>query len=223
MKVIGIKHKVDTSNNVEEYVGKIAGAMKFNPDIIFGPDYALSFTDKEDINDFNQRDIAINKLEELSKDFPKTIILPGTGPFILRKGVMGHAIPMISNGKTICEFRKETNVGDSRFAKRNGLVYERGDSSNNKFYKEDKKITVEICSDHGKQRIDKDTYLELISAYDDRAGFYLRPGSDDFSRFAIVADGFAPKVDGFYYDHISRQPRFLEEQIKGDLHIFDLQ
>ena len=76
-----------------------------------------------------------------------------------------------------------------------------------------KKIAIEICSDHGKQPVNKDTFLELILARDTNAGFYVNATNDDFARYAIVNDSYKPMIDGFIYNPQSNHKMsFLPEQ-----------
>jgi len=224
MKIIGVEHKVESTDCLEDYIPKIAEALSYKPDIIIGPDYGLCFLDHKGKLQFGERERAIRELEKLSLNSPDTIILPGTGPFLMEEGIMGHAVPMIRNGETRRELRKGTDIGDSAIAEKNNLVYERGNYHENKFYHNGKKIAVEVCSDHGKQKIDKDTFLELIPAYDDRAGFYPRANSDDFSRYAIVVDGRKPSVKGFEFN-LKKEPKisFLEDKrLNSSLFLFNL-
>jgi hypothetical protein len=201
MKVIAIKHKVEENQKFPEYLAKIEFALTHNPEIVVGPDYALSYLDEAGKIRFSMREEIISKLETLSKKYPHSFIVPGTTPFALNDLETGHSAMLFHNGKKINEFRKETCVGDQAIAERNGRNYVGGCSDNNYFYLGDKKITVEICSDHGKQRVQLDTFLELILTYDDRSGFWIRANNDNFSRFAVVCDGRAPKVECFKYDY----------------------
>lgn len=223
MKIIGIEHKVTLNQDMENYLKKVAGAISYSPDIVVGPDYGLSFLDKKGKIRFDLRDKIIKNLEEMSSTSPNTLLIPGTTPFLLGGDKMGHSAMIFRNGRKINEFRKETAVGDYEIATKNGLEYERGDSSRNKLVHHGKKITVEICSDHGKQIVDKDTFLEAILTYDDNAGFWIRPNNDSFSRYVLVVDGRAPKIEGFSFNCDTKKPTFLKEKIIGDLHIFELE
>ncbi len=225
MKIIAIKHKVHEKQKLENYLQKIESALEYSPDIIVGPDYALSYYNKQGKIKFFMREEIISKLEKISEKNSKTIIIPGTSPFALNNSEMGHSTMVFKAGKKINEFRKETCVGDQEIAEENGMNYVGGNSDNNFFYLNDKKIAVEICSDHGKQRVPLDTFAELILAYDDRAGFWIRANNDNFTRFAIVTDGRAPKIGGFKYDHKRdfRKYGILKEQsLNKDFISFEL-
>jgi hypothetical protein len=113
---------------------------------------------------------------------------------------MGHSAMIFKDGKKIEEFFKETDVGDSKFAKENNLEYRTGNSLKNHLTYNDKEIAIEICSDHGKQRFEKEPFLELILAYDDRAGFFPRADNDYFARWAVVCDGRKPFAACLKYD-----------------------
>ena len=103
---------------------------------------------------------------------------------------------------------------NSGLAEDNGLVWQRGSYDGNQIMHQGKKIAVEICSDHGKQPVAKDTFLELILARDTRAGFYVGAANDDFTRYAIVNDSDKPMVEGFNYNPQSFPKMcFLPEKI----------
>ena len=225
MDVISIKHKVLEKNTFEDYYKKLAHAMSYKPNFILGPDYGLCFLKEDGKINFGSRENIINKLEELSLNSPDTLLVPGTSPFILGQGLMGHSQMVFGNGVKMEEFRKESNAGDSKIAKENGLEYEGGDSDKNKFFYNGKKITVEICSDHGKQRVDKDTFLELIPAYDDRAGFWVGAHNDDFSRWALLSDGRSPKIGCFRYNSDRSNERYgllKAKLLNKDFGLFEL-
>ena len=222
MKIIGIEHRVNLNQNIEDYFKKIANAVSYSPDVVIGPDYGLFFLDKKGKIRFDLRDEIIKTLEEISSTSPKTLLIPGTTSFLLGEDKMGHSAMIFRNGEKINEFRKETDVENHKIAIENGLEYNRGDSSRNKLFHNGKKITVEICSDHGKQRVDRDTFLEVILAYDDNAGFWIRPNNDSFSRYALVVDGRIPKVEGFYFNCNTKKPILLKEKVVKNLHTFEL-
>jgi predicted amidohydrolase len=225
MKVCAIKHKVEENQNFVDYLTKIELALKYAPDIIVGPDYALSYLNESGRIKFSMREEIISKLEKLSHKYPKTIIVPGTTPFALSDLETGHSAMIFHNGKKIYEFRKETCVGDQKIAEKNGRTYVGGCSDNNYFFIGSKKIAVEICSDHGKQQVPLDTFLELILTYDDNAGFWIRANNDDFSRYAIVCDGRAPKVECFKYNHtnpIHKMGILKGQSLNKDISLFEL-
>ncbi len=223
MKVIGIKQKIfEKKHTLNDYLTKVSDALSYSPDIVVGPDYSLYFLDSKGHIQFNKVDEAVKRLKELSRT-SKTLIAPGTLPLYLDFEKIAHSAPIFKEGNYLFSFRKETDVENSDFATKNDLVYERGDSSKNKLFYNGKKIAFEICSDHGKQLIDKDTFLEIIMAYDDKAGFYLRPNNDNFSRYAIVVDGRKPDVSGFRYDFEKKKLSFLKEKkINNSLVEFNL-
>lgn len=201
MRIISIKHP---SYQPREHLEILARALKHTPDIVLGADQSLHDKDKESTH-FRFYEEADKILLGLSLAYPKTLIVPGTLPK-LRKRVMTIVAPVYINGKKIAEFEKETDINESELAKSQGLTYKRGKSEFNKLYFQGRKIAVEICSDHGKQRIDKDTFLELIPAYDLNAGFYVRSGSDDFARFAVFCDGQQP-VTGCRFFNPAHTPK----------------
>jgi len=167
---------------------------------------------------------AFSEIESLVKFFPKTTLIPGTGPLLTETGKMECVAPIYEKGNLSYLFTKETDVGNFQRAFKNGLDYIRGDSSKNFFIKDGKKITVEICSDHGKQEVAEDTFLEIILADDRKAGFYLRANNDSFSRYAFVCDGFAPKLECFKFIHNPYGLSFVDEKIlkKDSLYLYEL-
>ena len=220
MNIITVKHKFSKGQKLADYVPKIAEAVKNKPDVIVGPDYGLVSYSKDRVN---RKDIinADQILSELSAKTPSTLIVPGTYA-LFDQGY--HAAPIFRGGKLINRFFKETNVENVAFANENGFRYKRGDSDKNKIMHNGKKITVEICSDHGKQRVDRDTFLELILTRDLNAGFYLNAFNDNFSRYAIVNDSEIPKIEGFKYDKSSDSPLVLleEKTLNEDLTQFNI-
>ena len=196
----------------------------YSPDIVVGPDYGLSFLNKDGKINFSLRNKIIKGLEEISLDSPRTLLIPGTTPFLLVEGKMGHSAMIFRGGEKIEEFRKETDIENCKIAKKNCLEYERGDSSKNKVYYDGKKITVEICSDHGKQAVDKDTFLEVILTYDDNAGFWIRANNDDFARWAVLSDGRKPMVGCFRFNpKLPKHYGILKgKKLNSSLYLFNL-
>lgn len=200
MKIIAIEEKAGIREHPGKYLDKIANALNYSPDLVVGPDYALSLlrTDKKLNFDFD--DFLDNELSELSSIYYKTIIIPGTRTKLTNDGKMTLSAPLFINGEKIYEFYKESDRGESDLANKNNLIYEKGDNTKNKFIYNGKKIAIEICSDHGKQAIDKDTFLEIILTYDKKAGFWIGPTNDDFKRYAVICDGQKPFVDCQIYN-----------------------
>ena len=201
MKIIALEHEVLKNNNPKEYFKKIEQAVNQKPDIVVGPDYGLSFLNQREKIKFGMRNYIIQTLDKISNNSPETLIVPGTTPLKLSDEYMGHSAMIFKNGKKIDEFRKETDVGDHKVAKKNNLIYKGGDSYRNHLEHMGKEITIEICSDHGKQRFEKDPFLEIILAYDDRAGFFpTRAGYDNFTRWGVISDGRSGKASCFNYN-----------------------
>lgn len=215
MKVIGVEHKVNGDHQYEGCLKKIADALKHSPDIVVGPDYGLASFNPAWRVDINKGEKVMRELMHLSSQYPSALILPGTRP-IISNNILSHAMPVFFGGEKIIEFEKQTDVENSYVARVNNCTYKRGDFTKNNLMHKGKKIALEICSDHGKQPIDKDTFLEIIVAYDLNAGFYLRADNDGFSRYALVVDGKAPMVSGHYYDHNKKEQILLEERQVGE-------
>jgi len=223
MKVALLKHK-SLEDTPENYVPKIAAALKVNPDLILGPDYALCFSDN--LLDFNAREKIISKIKSLSLNYPKILVVPGTSPRFVGEKLFRHSCPVIQNGKLLSELDKETDYEEFKIGEKVGFNYERGDSTKNTLNFDSKKIAVEICSDHGKQIVDNDTFLEAILAYDENAGFWIRANNDNFSRWAVVVNGLDGKVDGFRYDHLKQSAKYgiLSPSINNEFFsVYDLE
>jgi hypothetical protein len=200
MNIIAVRHKVEPTQKMDAYLQKIADAVSFSPNVVLGTDYGLMFLDENGKIRFDLRDQVIGKLEEISSKSPQTLIVPGTCPVRVGESGCGLSSLIFRGGKKIAEFRKETCAGDDSLAKENGLKYVRGCSDNNHLKHEGKIVAVEICRDHGKQRIPKDTFVELIQSYDDNAGFYVTPTINDFDHFAVISDGRIGIVGGYRYN-----------------------
>ena len=201
MKVIAIEHKFENGQSIDSYLPKVEEALKYGADIIVGPDYGLTSFNPDGTVDFSDMNKTRAQLEKLSLESPETLLVPGTWPVLLGWAKMGHEAPIYRNGENFRNFAKQTNVENSEIARQNGLIWERGSYDSNFVVHQGKKIAVEICSDHGKQPVDKDTFLELILARDLRAGFYVGASNDDFSRYAIVNDSENPKIEGINFRH----------------------
>lgn len=213
MKIITVKHKITGKDNAKEYFEKLAEAAELKPDVIFGPDYGVTSFHPDGIIDFSDRSNYEGNLARISSYSPETLIVPGTWPILVGDSGMSHAAPIYRGGKQIANFLKQTNVENSGLAEDNGLVWQRGSYDGNSIMHQGKKIAVEICSDHGKQPVAKDTFLELILARDTRAGFYVGAANDNFTRYAIVNDSNKPMVEGFKYDPKSHpKMSFVSEQ-----------
>ena len=213
MKVIAVKHKITGHEDSVQYFEKLAEAVKLKPDVIVGPDYGITSFNPEGTINFEAQARDKANLGRLSVYSPETLIVPGTWPILLGDSEMGHAAPLYRNGAQLANFRKQTDVENSELAEQNGLKWQRGEYDNNKIMHQGKKITVEVCSDHGKQPVDRDTFLELILTRDLNSGFWIRGNNYNFARYAIVNDSERPKVEGFKYDpQASPNMTFASEQ-----------
>lgn len=197
MIVTALKHK--TGGNIRKLLDLMGESLK--SDIVVAPDYALAF-DLNRPNSDDERKYVESELVAISK-LRNEILIPGTMP-IVEQGKMKLICPIYKNGDLIKVIQKETDRGEDKMATEKGLVYERGESKFNHFKlgnsKESGSVAVEICSDHGHQRIPEDTVLELILAYDTNAGFYIDVNTSRFARKIIVCDGYYPKIEGFNMD-----------------------
>ncbi len=225
MKIIAIEHKFEPDQRVETYLSKVEAAIAYKPDIIVGPDYGITSFNSDGTVDFGSQNQVRDQLAKLSLESPQTLMIPGTWPVLMGYSKMGHSAPIFRNGENFRNFLKQTDVENSGIAAQNNLIFQRGNYDENSLIHQGKKIAVEICSDHGKQPVDKDTFLEVILARDLRAGFYAGAANDDFSRYAIVNDSENPKIEGIKYSH-NTHPRMAfasEQELNSFLTQFTLQ
>ena len=241
MKVAGIKHKDISESWLWDYLEKFEHALKFAKDetggldLVVGPDYGLCSMEKDEKTmEFIRYDGLLSILKrEVNGISPKTVILPGTTPKRIDDKYMGLVCPVIHEGKLVRELFKETDVGEGQIAADNGLTYFRGDSSQNNLVIGGNKVAVEICSDHGKQIVDPDTFLEVIMAHDIFGGFHVGVSNDNFRRYALVCNSLRRVdsniktdnlVDCFEYNPSARSKiRFVEPIFdKRDFMIYDL-
>jgi len=219
MKIGVIQHKVSENSQAADVLRKIEFAIKNGLNIIVAGDYALS--NELDMLTPEERKEVIGRLERISSANPDTLILPGTMPWAdYEKRLMFHSCPAFLGGKQNTEFYKETDHGEFELAKKHGLDYLRGDNKKNKLIFRDKKIAIEICSDHGKQILDKDTWLEIVMAHDSKAGFYVRDNS--FDRYGILCDTYNPSTGCFRFNRGRGIRQISKDKIKEDLDIYKL-
>jgi len=221
MKIAAIMHK--TGNNLEGLFEKlaIAGKELVGPEkgIIVGPDYALSAS-QERPNNVEEYKKITERLSELSKKY-NALLVPGTMP-LSKDGEMSLICPIYDDGRAVyvkndkgkdCFIQKESDAGESSFAAKYGLTYNKGDyRKNNLFYKNHEvegKIQIEICSDYGRQDIENDTFLELILTLDKNAGIWTGIRTPRFKRGMIVCDSYWPKIEAAYYDGCGNQKSWL--------------
>ena len=193
MKICAIKHKSD-KENFDVFRDRLFSALKSNPDVAIGPYGSLG----NGLTSEKRKEEVYSQLRFLSSN-SDSLILPGTIIYPINEREIVCEAPLFHQGNLIGTFHKEKDNGEEDLAEANGYSYKRGNNSKNKMNFHSKKIAVEICGDHGVQDV-KGCDLELILAYDRRAGFWLSAGNDDFKRKAIVCDGYAPKVEAFDYD-----------------------
>jgi hypothetical protein len=193
MKICAIKHKSD-KENFATFRSRLISAMIANPDIIIGPYGSLS----EGLSSEKNKKEIYEQLKNLSS-MSGSLIIPGTITYPINDKEIVCEAPAFLKGNLIGIFHKEKDNGEEDLAEKNGYAYKRGNNSKNKLNFNGKKIAVELCGDHGVQDA-RGCDLELILAYDNRAGFWLSAFNDDFKRKAIVCDGYTPKVEAFDYD-----------------------
>lgn len=193
MKICAIKQDVN-KGDFEIFGNKLISAINTKADIVIAPYGFLSkalFSEEKKIRIYEE-------IRDLSSK-SDSLIIPGTITYPINEREIVCEAPAFHKGKLIGVFHKEKDNGEEELAEQNGCTYKRGNNSKNKLNFKGKKIAIELCGDHGVQDA-KGCDLELILAYDNRAGFWLSAFNDDFKRKAIVCDGYAPKVEAFDYD-----------------------
>jgi len=219
MKISAISHKVGKEDS-QEIHRKVAGALKFS-DIVIGPDYALNCNPTK-VSSSGYYNNLISMYTSLSTKYPNTLIIPGTILHPINDREMVCEAPVFLNGKLNRQLWKDSDNGEVGLATRAGFVYKRGSHENKQFEYKGKKIAVEICGDHGRQDV-RGCDLEIILAYDKKAGLWLNASNDDFARKVVICDGYKPTIEAWDYNP-ERQPKQIEikgEQ-KGDIFTFEV-
>lgn len=219
MIISAILHKIGKGNS-QELREKVAGALEFS-DIVVGPDYALNLNPNKvsSPGDYRNR---VFEYKTLSARHPSKLIIPGTILYPIDSRQVVCEAPVFLEGKLNTQLWKDSDNGEGELAKKDGFVYRRGSHESKQFGYKGKKIAVEICGDHGRQNV-RGCDLEIILAYDKKAGFWLNSSNDDFARKVILCDGYEPKVEAWDYKP-RRQPKQIEikgEQ-KGDIFTFEV-
>jgi len=190
------------------------------PEILFGPDYTLACAYVDRVNTPEERQKILRQLEQISKRYPKTRIIPGTMPWCDEKG-MRLSSPMYSEGRCVAEFYKQRDNGESDLAKKAGVQFIPGNCNDNRFMLDGRKIAYEICGDHACQKVEG-VYVELVPTLDDHAAFHVNPKNDGWDHFGILADGITGKSIGAKITN--RRMRQLEkEQINTEMNLYNLE
>ncbi len=205
MNILSMKHDVSEGHSLDKYVADVESALGLHRgevDIFLGPDYALyPYLDGDHVAGSNLTKEAFDNFVDLSRNYSSIVLIPGTMP-LTSNGCMSHSAPVIYNGN-VSFFNKETNCDEEERANRYGYEYVRGDSSLNHFEHSGKRVLVSICGDRGKQNIPDDTFVELIPAYDQNAGF--SEGKSRFvERYGIVSNGYTGETFGGKFDPFSK-------------------
>jgi hypothetical protein len=198
-------------------------------DILVGPDYGLttkSAMAEKRPNTVTERESVIKYIKNISKSFPKTIFIPGTMFWYAKNPETKSyeafiSAPVYKNQHLMAEFFKERDVDEgykaTEFGKKIGkeISYRKGHSTDNFLSFQDKKIALEICADHGNQNVNGSD-IELILAYDNKAGFYINPMNDSWSRHAIVCDGYSGTSTAQYFDSDKHDFKLLNSILDRD-------
>jgi len=193
MKVCAIKHNSGTGN-FEDFRKKLALAVATCSEIIIGPYDSLG----KGLSSEERKSEIYEQIRDLSLGVD-SLIIPGTITYPINEKEIVCEAPVFHHGNLLGIFHKEKENGEEGLAEKNGYTYKRGNNSKNRLSFKGKKIALELCGDHGVQDV-HGCDLELILAYDNRAGFWISASNDDFKRSAVVCDGYAPKVEAFDYD-----------------------
>ncbi|VVB84006.1 Uncharacterised protein [uncultured archaeon] len=211
MKICAIKHN-SLNEDFEIFKNKLISAVGTNSDIIIGPydSFGRGLSTKE------RKEEVYNQVQNLSSKCD-SLIIPGTISYPINEREMVCESPVFHMGNLLNVFCKEKDNGEEKLAEENGYIYKRGNNSKNRFYFKGKEIAVELCGDHGVQDV-KGCDLELILAFDSRAGFWINASNDNLKRKAIVCDGYAPKVEVFDYNPERRDKlRFVPSEEENSL------
>jgi|GEM_PF-3399802 hypothetical protein len=216
--IVGVVNHTSNSG-AEEFLEKLDRSTSiihregFDVDILIGPDYSLMTknamsTDRP--NTMAERYNILNNIKSISKTLPSTIIMPGT-MFWYQKNKQESiddvflSAPVYKSGHVLTEFFKERDNGEASSANRNGALlgreakYNRGNNKNNFININGNRVAIEICGDHGNQDV-RGVDLEIIMAYDNKAGFYLTSANNNWNRYAILCDGYSGTDLAQYFD-----------------------
>jgi hypothetical protein len=238
MNIGFINHKSD--EGAKEFLKKLDESIAYlnknniQLDILAGPDYALASKEamkEKRPNSMHERYEVLRDVKDISKKIPKTILIPGS-MFWHEKVKTGIDNAFVSSllyksGAVVKEFYKERDADEENRAKnygtiiRRGIEYKRGNSKNNFFNHDGKKIALEICADHANQDV-KNCDLELILAYDTNAGFYINARNDSWSRYAGLCDGLKGESMIQHYDSNNRKFSQIEPITNGSLSIYEI-
>ncbi len=220
MKIAAISHKVKEGDSTSSFLKKLRDYIPEQFDIIIGPDYALS---KNIPYSKSERNKILSQISELSLKNKDKLIIPGTMPWEMNDYEVALSCPIFLNGNRLNEFYKETDCGESKLARTVNKTYHRGESNLNNLRFKGKNITVEICSDHGKQHIPIDTDLEIILANDFKAGFYLNTQNTRPSRYILVCDSYHPKIEFIQLSEDKSLKIINNKKSKHDLEVFEIE
>jgi hypothetical protein len=216
--IVGVVNHTSNSG-AEEFLDKLDRSMGiikregFDVDILIGPDYSLVTKDAMAANRPNtmgERYSILSDVKSISKSLPSTVIIPGT-MFWHQKNKQESiddvflSAPAYKNGHLVAELFKERDNGEAPSAERYGnligkkAVYKRGNSKNNFMTIRGNRVAIEICGDHGNQDA-KGVDLEIIMAYDNKAGFYITAANNNWNRYAVLCDGYSGTDSAQYFD-----------------------
>jgi len=246
MKVICIKHPTWRGSDQKLYLEKVNTALQMNPDVLIGPDYSLCSFEGVDKIDFNSIESSMADLAKLSQEHSSTLILPGTAVVSREKGFAGLCSFAFLGGKEIGRFFKQSDRGERKLLRANGLEYSPGRREDNHFVYDGKRIDVEICSDSSYPKISSETFMEVIQAQEfvpsplnyrpkdiPRTHFYPRSGLNDSHRhYVFISDGgLGVSVQGILFDPKSKINRgctdlegvkFDRKGLKGSMTQYDI-
>lgn len=199
MRIAAILHKA--GGTIDDVFSKMENASA-EADVVVAPDYALS-CDIDRPNSRKEYEWVSERLADLSSRYAG-LIIPGTMA-LQEERTLKVVCPVYKDGQKIKELQKKrSSPVEGRMAQRFRLDYSRGDSSQNYISYQNGSaagsIAVEICADHGSQKIPDNTFLELVLAYDQKAGFYQGATTPKFKRHILVNDSFRPKISAYLFD-----------------------
>jgi predicted amidohydrolase len=190
--------KIATINDRTKYLGESSyGAYlerisevvsNSGADLVVGPELAMA--DLKGVLSLEQFNFFVNSLK--SSVSANQVVVPGTAlVYDEGKGTLRNRAPIICGDGNIYVFDKKSAVEEVRIAKKLGLEYIRGKSSEGFFEFQGKVYSLEICRDHGHAK------LKQASNIKSDLGLVLASNGNFYPTKSVVKDGgLAVVVDG---------------------------
>ncbi len=200
--------KTDTRHVIDEPLEAIVESLATQPapDILLAPEWF--FVPEQDF--YTPRQYArLRRRLERATDGIESLVIPGT---IARLDEDGHYLNtalVLCGGKTLLEYSKRRDGGDSCFAVSHQRDWQEG-KKKGVFSWQDYACGLEICADHGTLRGNKEA-SDLDFHFVVSCGMYLYPES-----LCIRKNGLAFLCDGSHSGHVIQQSCDSRERRYGD-------